>query len=198
MIHVLHMYHVQNLQALTRHVQQMQHPPITHTDHIHIKISLESPAVTDSYYANTTHDIYPIYVIYMPQTTHLLHTLLTYHKCARTHVHVCPTGRLWGSCIVKIPLREKCLILATEAVSPPPKLHKDFSKERSLLLTSITCLINSQAWLEDLTQSLISIQGKIKGELKGLMSWVRTTSGQLAFAHPVPIPKPKPKPKPPR
>ena len=107
----------------------------------------------------------------------------TSHTHARMHAH--PTGRLWGSCIVKILLREKGFIPATEAASPT-KLQKDFSKERSLLLTSITCLINSQAWFEDLTQGLISIQGKINGELRGLMCWVSRTYGPLAFAHPVP------------
>lgn len=64
-------------------------------------------------------------------------------------------------------LREKCSILATEATSPT-KLHKDISKQHSLLLMSMICLINSQTWFEDLTWGLISIHGKRNGEQKGL------------------------------
>lgn len=66
------------------------------------------------------------------------------------------------------PAQGKMLRSCTEATFPT-KLHKDFSKERSLLLMSITCLINSQAWFEDLTWGLVSIQGKINGELKGFL-----------------------------
>lgn len=47
------------------------------------------------------------------------------------------------------------------------KLHKDFSKKHSLLLTSITCLINSQAWLEDLTRGLIPFRKKEMKSKKG-------------------------------
>lgn len=119
-----------------------------------------------------THTMPSICMIYAP---HILHASLRphMHYTHRSHItHTClhahPSGRLWGFCIVNVLLRERCFILATEATSPT-KMHKDFSKECSLLLTSITCLINSQAWFEDLTWGLISIQGKINGELRGLM-----------------------------
>lgn len=138
----------------------------THPTYI-IRNSLEHSPLMDSYYAINTHDVHPTHTACKPQTTHALYTPLTHH----THMHVCMHIPQEGFCIVKILLRERCFTLAAEATSPT-KMHKDFSKECPLLLMSITCLINSQAWFEDLTWRLISIQGKINGELRGLVCWV--------------------------
>lgn len=143
-------------------------PHHTHSTYI-IQNSLECSPLMDSYYAINTHDIRPTHCMQASDHTCITHTTHMSHTHARMHVH--PSGRLWGFCFVRILLRERCFILAAEATSPT-KTHKGFSKECSLLLTSITCLINSQAWFEDLTWGLISIQGKINGELRGLLCWV--------------------------
>lgn len=102
------------LQAFTP--RQATFPHDTHSK----KLTCNAHPPKDSCYANNTHDTYPTEVAYMPQTTHPLHTLLIHY----THI---PQWRLWGSRSVKILLREKCSMLATEATSPS-KLHKDFSK----------------------------------------------------------------------
>lgn len=108
--------------------------------------------------------MYTIYTACVSQTIHPSHT----HNSYITHagMHIPQEG--FGLLYYQDPAQGKMLRSCTEATFPT-KLHKDFSKERSLLLMSITCLINSQAWFEDLTRGLISTQGKINGELKGFL-----------------------------
>lgn len=180
---MLRTHHVQNC----GHSRDMSSRCHFSTSHVH---RIYNPKTARNAHPLWTHTMHSIHMIYIPHISYaslrphsIPHTTHTSHTHARTHAH--PTGRLWASYIVKILLGERCFIPATEAASPT-RPHKDFSKERSLLLMSITCLINSQAWFEDRTQGLTSIQGKINGELRGLICWVGRTYGPLAFAHPVP------------
>lgn len=156
------------LQAFILHVQKMTHSHVTYYIYLkNLARNAHFPA-KGSRYANGTHDTYLTPIEYIPQTMHPLHTLLTHH----THTHT-PSVKALGFLQCQDPAQGKMLNSCHRGQPHlPSKLHKDFSKKHSLLLTSITCLINSQAWLEGLIWGSDSIQEKRNGEQKGLMCWV--------------------------